>query len=167
MKNLPPPYEISQGDGFSHFQTDHKLTYVFRFNDLTQRLPPMLGIYDIQVFDFEFFPYDPEPEVKKPHDPRVSSTLLDAVRRFFENECNVLIYLCDANDGRPRERQALFSRWYGNISDIADHELVTIAIGNEKVYGGVFTRTDFPYPEVLRVELVDKAGGFILEKFGR
>jgi hypothetical protein len=136
-------------------------------------LPPLLGIYDIEVRDFMFYPYDPEPEVRKKADPRVAETIKDLLRNhFFIKPKRVIVYTCDDTDGSIRGfcRQKLFDNWCKEMSDVVKrHELevdIETDIGIETTYGGVIVRSDFPYPEVLQDQLLDQATGIMLEKFG-
>jgi len=48
-----------------------------------------------------------------------------------------------------------------------DRYPVQIPVHDAVVYGGMLTRKDFPYPEIVQEHLVDRAGLLILEKFGR
>lgn len=126
-----------------------------------------MGASGIQVHDFEFFPVDMEPNTKKFPDNRIAATVVDLMQTYIEDELEILIYLCDASDGRARERQILFSKWHRNISDIIDHTPVKIAMENTTVYGGIFTRKNFLYTDMLKSELIDKASGLIVEKSER
>lgn len=47
-----------------------------------------------------------------------------------------------------------------------DHRPITLQAQAFEVYGGMITRKDFPYYDVLKNELTDKAADFIAEKFG-
>lgn len=173
MPQSPSPYTVNldPATGYHYFHTGHGLIYACGFHDLTYKLPVMLRLYDIEINDFEFFPHNPTPEIPKPQDVRVSATLSQLIQGYFTNEHNVLIYLCDASDGQPQERQILFKRWHRNMADIIDHNALQIEIkhayGTDTVYGGVITRKDFPHKEVLQHELIDNAKGLIVEKFGR
>lgn len=167
-KSKSQSYDVRYNVGYYYFQTDHGLLYSVAFNNLTSKLPPLLGIYDIDVYDIEFFPVDLEPDKSKPFDDRVSATIVDLLERQMHDELQVLIYLFDAANGRPQARQALFSRWHRNMTDTLDHNSVRIQVDDDSVvYGGVFKRKDFPHDDVLRSELIDKASGFILQKFYR
>lgn len=126
----------------------------------------MLGIYDIKVCDFEFFAVE-TPEGAGAYDPRIEPTLTGLLGDYFDDARNVLIYLCDAADGRPEARQALFTRWHRGVADKVDHRPMIIQADEFAVYGGMMTRKDMPYPDVVQSELIHRAGELILEKFGR
>src|SRR3954471_16606930 len=100
----PQPYSLIRAEQAYVFETDHGLIYACGFRNLTPQLSPMLGVYDIHISDIEFRYFDPAPEIKKPHDPRIEPTITDIMAGYFENDTDVLIYLCDSSDGRARER---------------------------------------------------------------
>src|SRR4051812_37356706 len=122
----PQPYSILKGEQAYLFETDHGLMYACGFRDLTAQLPPMLGVYDIHISDIEFRYFDPAPEIKKPHDPRIEPTITGIMREQFQHDTDIVIYLCDNADGRARERQALFTRWHRSVADIVDHDPMRI-----------------------------------------
>lgn len=108
----PKPHNahLSEKTGRYYFLTDHDILYVCAFNNLTPSIPHMVGIYNIEISDFQFSPQ----RMEKHHDPRVSATVVGLLKGYFTDESRVLVYLCDASDGRPQVRQALFSRWHRN-----------------------------------------------------
>lgn len=169
------PYSITfhPDTGFYTFTTDQRIEYSCRFGNVMAMLPPLLGIYDIEVRDFMFYPYYPEPKIRKKSDPRVSETIQDLLRNhFFIKPERVIVYTCDDSD-KPSLgfcRQKLFDNWYKQLDNVVDrHELevdVETETGIETTYGGVVVRKDFPYPGILQSQLIEHAPGIILEKFG-
>ena len=159
------PYSVHQDEaGYHYFLTDQDLLYACKFDDLTPYLTPLVGIYDIHISDFSFAPQSGESKV---HDPRISPTIVGLLQGYFQDESNVLVYLCDASDGRPRERQALYKRWHRNMADMVDHEPVEFAVQDAVIYGGIFTRKDFPYQDTMHEQLRGRAAKIIGEKFVR
>ena len=172
LSNLPNPYNVSvhPGSGLYLFNTEQQITYACGFNDVTGRLSPVLGIYDIRIFDFDFTPFDPSPESPKQQDKRISETIADLLTKFFAAEdIRVLTFVCDSSDGRGRERQILFRQWHKSVRDMIDLNPLEITVESDmsKAYGGVLTRKDFPHKDVLQTELIDNVRGIILEKYGR
>ena len=165
MAKNQSPYRVHYQEGAYLFATDYGLVYACGFHRLTPFLSPVLGVYDIEVKDVEFRFHDPEPEKRKPQDPRISATITGILAAQIENERSVLIYLCDAADGRPEQRQRLFSQWHSQKAHIVDHEKIRIDYGDTRIYGGAFIPKGFPHRDVLQHELIDNAGRLILEKF--
>ena len=98
-------------------------------------------MYDMEVYDFEF--YRNSAEKKTPKDERVSVTIVSVLDHFFINSSRLLMYVCDSGDGRGRERQALFKKLQDNLSDINRDEIEISLEFEEKIetiYGGILTR---------------------------
>lgn len=129
-KNLPPPYPVSlhSSSGIYFFTTNLDTTYTCNFSDLTSRLSPVIGIYDMEVFDFELNAHDPISPVRKTKDERVSATVIEILQGFFVNSTRILTYVCDSSDGRAKERQTLFRQWHSNIADTVNRDEVIIDV---------------------------------------
>lgn len=120
-----------------------------------------------------FYPYDPNPDVKKKQDNRISETLFELlIKEFFSLPERVLVFTCD-NTEHPlsaMSRQKLFSKWH--TAFLKEFEMVELEVetGNdqdeETAYGGLIFRKDFPYPDILKAQLIDQAQSIILEKYG-
>lgn len=145
------------------------MEYVCRFCYVTNNLSPILGVYDIEIYDFEFYPVDPpKADIRKVADERISATISDLIEKFFSSPSRVLVYVCDAADGRARERQFLFKQWHRKLAETIHRDELTIDIEDEYMaHGSILTRKDFPHPEILNTELKDKARGIVLAKFDR
>lgn len=50
----------------------------------------------------------------EPFDKRVSKTIEDIVKRFFQNAQNSMIYICTDGDSKAKTRFKVFDRWYKN-----------------------------------------------------
>lgn len=111
-----------------------------------------------------FYPYNPDNY--KGYDPRVSKTLENLALGYFTTPDRVLTYICDMSDGREEQRSRLFERWAANREDIK-HYPAKASLPSTTIYGGILTRHDLPYPDILQHELIDKAPGIVIDKFGR
>src|SRR5688572_25711422 len=114
-------YNIVKGpfSGSYLFQTENGLLYVCRFQNRTRELSPVIGIYDIEVYEFDFTCYTPDIQncgLKK-FDKKVSTTISSMLLNFFTNELRIIIYVCDTADGRHRERHKLFKIWFNNLDE--------------------------------------------------
>ena len=167
-----PPYDIivSQ-EGYYNFKTSQALIYTCTFRNVTSKLSPVLGIYDIEIYDFEFYCYDPTPEIKKSKDEQISATIIHLLQQFFSSDLRVLIYACDSSDRLHRERQWLFNHWYKTFAESIKRYQLDIKIEDDKfeiaAHGAVLTTIDFPYQNVLQSELLDQVHGILLEKYGQ
>jgi hypothetical protein len=165
---MSAPYNISLNPetGFYNFRTDQGLIYGCKFSRINSLLSPIISVYDVDVHEFLFYPYDPNPLLRKAQDERVSATLQNLVMGYFTTPERVLVYLCDFSDGRARQRSRLFARWGDNMGDVLDHYEIEITIPPETAFVGLMARKDFTYPDMLQDELISKASLIVLEKFG-
>lgn len=50
----------------------------------------------------------------EPFDAKVSKTIEDIIKRFFQNTENSLVYICSDEDNKAEIRHKIFDRWYKN-----------------------------------------------------
>jgi hypothetical protein len=130
-----------------------------------------VGIYDIEVLEFEFFPYIPDGVTKPGSDPNVAYTITNLIRDVFDNPLRVVVYLCDSSDGFHRGRHRLFEGWHkGYMDDFLlriplELELTDENHSIQQVFGCILVRTDFPHMDVLQEQLIDEAAGIISSKY--
>ncbi len=167
---MQPPYQLTvdASTGIISFSTSTETKYYCRFINQTNQLSPLLGIYDLEIYEFDFQPNSPL-RGKKVRDERIKYTLCHLIEKFFiVNEKRVLIYLCDAIDGKHRGRNSLFKSWHeAELINFIDRIPITIEIEEDlqPIYGGVFIRKDFPHLDILNTELIDEAAGIISRKY--
>lgn len=136
--------------------TDAGVQYGMGFRNVSHFLSPVLGIYDIRVYTFDFFASG-----HSRRDERIVPTILDAVDDFFTDSNRVLTYICDTSDGRQAERQRLFTAWIRNRAGIKHAWVET----GDEFLGGILTREEFQHWNVLNTELFHPDRG-IGQKFG-
>jgi len=162
--------------GCFYFHTENGLTYICQFQNRAGDLSPVLGIYDIEIWEFEFvcIASDVQNRGFKKFDKKVSATISNLLLKYFIHELRVILYVCDTADGRHKERHKLFKYWYNNLDEQENFNRIPIAIDLDNknsglavsAHGCVITRKDFPHPEVLQRELIDKAASIIGPKIG-
>jgi hypothetical protein len=168
--------EKDPSSGSYRFQTENGLIYLCRFRNCASDLSPVLGIYDIEIWEFDFICYIPEVQNGgfKKFDKKVSATISHLLVKYFANELRVILYVCDTVDGRHKERHKLFKNWFNNLYVQNDFTRIPMEVDltNENTglaasaHGCVITRKDFPHMEVLQRELIDKAASIIGQKIG-
>jgi hypothetical protein len=162
--------------GSYHFRTENGLTYACHFHNWTRELSPVLGIYDIQVCEFDFTCHNPNETtcVFKKYDKKISATISHLLLSFFASELRVITYVCDTSDGRHKERHKLFKIWFNNLAEQENYIRKPFAIDHKdealglagSAHGGVITRKDFPHMEVLQKELIDEIPNIVAKKIG-
>ena len=168
VPDSPSPYEITFKNGYYCFTTNLDREYSCAFSDVNPVLSPVVGVYDIEVFTFDFFYQDPDPK-RKPTDERVSATIKFLLQDFFViNPNRVMIYVCDSIDGRGRHRYSLFKKWFENFAQEYKCDNVEIELDDyEPIYGAVIRSNEFQHDEILKTEVIDRAETIMTEKYGQ
>lgn len=164
---LPYPLNVDESTGLITFTTEHAISYVCRFQHRNRNLSPILGIYDLEIYEFDFY-HNQDINADRKGDLRISKTLCDLVEDYFiVSNKRVLVYVCDGIDEKQRHRRITFGKWYREFfSDYLIRIPITICIESyECVFGGILVRNDFPHMEVLEEELVNRAEGIVSEKY--
>lgn len=153
------PYHVHLNDATYSFSTEYGLHYACDFYDITPLLPPVVGIYDIQVLDFEF-----TASGKQKHDPRVGDTIRELIRQTFDDNKRAVLFMCDNSDSKGKARHKTFQKW--SDDPMIKREDWELQAGDQVVLGSILTRKDFPYPDVLQREVINPVKDFAVQKFG-
>lgn len=166
--NSPSPYDVKLQNGIYQFETDHQLSYFCSFTDLTKHIAPVLYMYDVYLYEFSF--YCNTSLGYTTYDERVSATIKSLLHSFFNDNPlvhNVLYYVCDYSDGNHKARNILFDRWFKDYSDLFIKTDVEIEIKDvATIYGCLLRKDDFPFEQILKSEVLDRADGFLIKKYG-
>lgn len=161
------PYQLNTDSdtGLIHFTTDNGVVYYCRFQYQNKNLSPILGVYDLEIHEFDF--YENVQNDHRKHDGRVSTTLCDLIKQYFAiSDKRVMVYVCDGIDEKQRHRKITFAKWHNSFfADYLEHIPLVINIdGFDPIYGGVFIRIDFPHKDILNQELINQAEGIVSKK---
>ena len=151
-------YQIQISEGVYTFVTDNKLAYACQFLDVTHMLSPIVGVYDIQVLDFEF-----TTDGKQKHDPRVGATIKELMRDAFSDNKRAILFLCDNSDNRAKVRHKLFKQWADDPEFHRDN--LEIEAEEQVLLGSLLTHKSFPYRDVLEKDVIEPVKGFAIQKF--
>ena len=167
---------VDPSSGSYHFCTENGIIYICGFRNRTRDLSPVLGIYDIEVWEFYFYCYstDEQKSIHKKFDKKVSTTIPYLLLIFLAIELRVVVYACDSSDGRHKVRHKLFTNWFNNLAEQKNYIRIPIALEQNdepsglsaSAHGGVITRKGFPHMEVLQKELIDQLPNIFGEKIG-
>lgn len=103
--NLQPLYPIHQQDESGYmFITDSGVEYTAYFIDISD------SFGERNVYSFSF-----EAKGKSAKDERIRNSIISILSKFFQNELNVMLMVCDSKDRREEARFKLFQRWYTGI----------------------------------------------------
>jgi hypothetical protein len=129
----------------------------------------MVGIYDMEIYEFEF--YKNGGDGKAVSDNRIGCTIGTLLHSFFINPNRVMVYICDAADGKDSGRAKMFQRWHSAyLAETTRKAPVEINLEDDfgaisTIYGGALMRHDFPHYEVLRDEVLINAHEILNGKF--
>ncbi len=107
--NSQLPYDLVQ-EGLTYFFVNKDgIKYRAYFADISAYYPQFPDAYS--------FSFEPETPKKHPVDNRISATIVEILRRFFEKEENAMIMVCDSVDGKEEKRRKLFDRCFEKHAD--------------------------------------------------
>ena len=105
-----PPYEVTTIDELNYeFTNRDGIKYHLFFMPVFGLYPDLVNTYSFSI----------EREGTNPHalDRRIATTVVDVLRRFFQNVENAMIMVCDSTDGKQQRRRNLFDRWFHLYND--------------------------------------------------
>ena len=105
-----PPYDITTIDELNYeFTNRDGIKYHLFFMPVFGLYPDLVNTYSFSI----------EREGTSPHalDRRIATTVVDVLRRFFQNVENAMIMVCDSTDGKQHKRRNLFDRWFRYYND--------------------------------------------------
>jgi len=104
------PYEVRKTDELNYeFVNKHGIKYHLFFLPVYDLYPDLVNTYSFSI----------EREGTNPHplDRRIAATVVDVLRRFFQNVENAMIMVCDSTDGKQHRRRNLFDHWFHYYND--------------------------------------------------
>jgi len=167
---LSNPYDINlhvEDPYLYTFTTEAGIIYSCRFG-FVPNLSPLLGIYDLEVRDFLFYPNYPKNGLKKYYDSRILPTIMGMIKNYLQSENHVLLYVCDSSNGKEKARQKLFTQWHKTVQDtMYRHELEIEVSDEETLECGVMVSKACKHHDIIQTELLEKSSGVVLAKYGR
>ena len=104
------PYKVKEGNPFDYsFVNRDGINYHLYFTPISSIYPDLVNTYSFSI----------EREGTNPHplDLRIAATVVEVLRRFFQNVENAMIMVCDSSDGKQHQRRNLFDRWFHLYND--------------------------------------------------
>ena len=99
---------IQEGLSYTFINKDG-IKYRAYFVDISDYYPQFPNTYSFSI----------EPENPKAHpvDNRISVTVAEILKQFFQKRENAMIMVCDSVDGKEEKRRKLFDRWFDKYAD--------------------------------------------------
>lgn len=124
--NMASPYRVICSDkGDYLFATDQGINYTISF---TEEFP--LG----GCMSYQFCIHN-DNHLHGSYDSKISTTIIAIIEEFFQQNQNVLLYICDTSDNREEVRNRLFIRWF---KEYANPNKYTIESANTIIEGQGF-----------------------------
>lgn len=104
-------YEVKSEMGGFSFVTEAGIQYIVHFTE-------EFSLGGCQTYQFMFS------KLTKEHssfDHNVKSTLVTIVKEFFEENHDVLLYICDTSDSREASRDRLFRHWFRQFAETSEY----------------------------------------------
>lgn len=102
-------YDWNQ-DGLTYtFVTKDGVVYRAYFEDISVYYPQFQNTFSFSLVS----------ETSKPHrvDLRISKTVVEILKCFFQKKENAMIMVCDSLDGKEEKRRKLFDHWFEKYAD--------------------------------------------------
>jgi len=139
---LSAQYEIeplADKDGYRFITTSGDI-YITYFTEFTLLDP---SGEDITAMSFGFTCNRADEEKRQHYDSKVKHTLIDIIQTFFNKQDeNAILYFCMNNDGKARNRQITFNRWFLEFSENIEKHNSSDAHGKLGFYGSILFKKD-------------------------
>ena len=90
---------------------------------------------------------------KQGYDTEVKDTIVAIVREFFSQNNEILLYICDTQDGREAARNRLFLKWFKESDDEGLYEIKAADAnveGEGLFFAIIYKKSSAKYEEITR-----------------
>ena len=138
-----PPYNYKTIDDLNYeFVNRDGIKYHLFFMPVFDVYPDLVNTYSFSI----------EREGTNPHplDLRIAATVVEVLRRFFQNVENAMIMVCDSIDGKQFKRRNLFDRWFHYYNDGSLNAInAEVGEGDYELLLTIYFKKDNPYKQQL------------------
>ena len=143
VSNSQNPYKVIEGNPLDYsFVNRDGINYHLYFTPISSIYPDLVNTYSFSI----------EREGTNPHplDRRIAATVVDVLRRFFQNVDNAMIMVCDSTDGKQHKRRNLFDRWFHYYNDGTLTSInAELGQGDYELLLSIYFKKDNPYKQQL------------------
>ena len=143
VSNSQNPYKVIEGNPLDYsFVNRDGINYHLYFTPISSIYPDLVNSYSFSI----------EREGTNPHplDRRIAATVVDVLRRFFQNVENAMIMVCDSTDGKQHKRRNLFDRWFHYYNDGTLTSInAELGQGDYELLLSIYFKKDNPYKQQL------------------
>ena len=143
VSNSQNSYKVIEGNPLDYsFVNRDGINYHLYFTPISSIYPDLVNTYSFSI----------EREGTNPHplDRRIAATVVDVLRRFFQNVENAMIMVCDSTDGKQHKRRNLFDRWFHYYNDGTLTSInAELGQGDYELLLSIYFKKDNPYKQQL------------------
>ena len=143
--NQTAPYRVGKiREGAFLFRTETGIIYYILFK-------PDMEIANSQTYQFVI---DRQSESRGGHAERIRDTIISIIYEFFTQNNDILLYICDTDDGREAMRNRLFIRWFTETAD-ASHFVIKTAhckVEDQVFYTAIILQKSHPHYDAVTHE---------------
>ena len=99
--NIYAPYKVWMVDRFIRFETDYGIKYAVDFE-----------LDDNPYYVAYWFNLTNPQHTKSPGDTKIAQTVICIIEEFFNQNPDILLYMCSTDNGQQAQRARLFLRWF-------------------------------------------------------
>ena len=155
VSNSQNPYKVTESNPFDYsFVNRDGIKYHLYFTPISDLYPDLVNTYSFSI----------EREGTNPHplDRRIAATVVDVLRRFFQNVENAMIMVCDSTDGKQHRRRNLFDRWFHYYNDGTLTAInADLGEGDYELLLSIYFKKDNPYKQ----QLIRAVGDLLSQDF--
>ncbi|MBR5634307.1 MAG: hypothetical protein IKW78_03895 [Prevotella sp.] len=143
--NATAPYIVGKvREGVFFFRTESDVLYSILFK-------PDMEIADSQTYQFVI---DRLSGTKQGHGERVRDTIIAIIYDFFTQNNDILLYICDTDDGREAMRNRLFISWFTKTADSTRFTIKTAncQVEDQTFYTAIILQNTHPHYEAVTAE---------------
>lgn len=141
---ITSPYAVvMEGDEYL-FRTDNDILYAVSFQQYD-------GISGITAYWFDL---SNRSHLPSPNDKKVSETVICIIEEFFNQNPDILLYMCDNANDQQAQRSRLFLRWFNGAEQQKKYDIRTALLTEEGIdsYIAMIIQRSHPqYEEILHI----------------
>lgn len=118
--NTSSPYSFWRDGEIYYLKTDFDIVYAVSFDQET-----------VRGYDTYWFNLANTSDKPSPNDKKLMLSIISVIEEFFNNNPDILLYICDTANGQQAQRDRLFLRWFHGYKQQQKFCLQTTTIMDE------------------------------------
>lgn len=138
--NMSAPYSIWRQDKRYYFKTDNDIIYMVSFDKEEA----------FQEDKAYWFNLSNTSDRKSPRDHKIRETIFALLEDFFNENPDILLYICDTIDNQQAQRERLFLSWFNRYGK-GRFTIITakVSSGDEDEYVAMILQNNHPHYDAI------------------